>query len=189
MREAPDTEPGGIRLLRSIDRGLAKIEEIALAFCLVALIGLGVYQAWTRNVMPPSPFWIDELIRYSVFFIGLLGAALAAQSDRLISIDMLTRLFSARGRLALRILTAAFTIVVCVLLVRGGLRLRLAVIDEKGEILGPATALLALPIASGLIAAHMAIHAAIDVFYLVSGRVPSEILSGELAEAAGKAAE
>ncbi|MBI4511242.1 MAG: TRAP transporter small permease [Deltaproteobacteria bacterium] len=165
-------EPGIISALRAVDRGLAKAEEIALVSCLVVLVLLGVYQAWTRNVMPPCPFWIDELIRYSVFFIGLLGAALAAQSDSLINIDMLTRLLSPRARMVVRIVTAMFTVYVCWLLVRGGLALRQIVADEKGEIIRTGTAVMALPLAATLIGLHVAIHAFVDAFYLITNRPP-----------------
>ena len=49
------------------------------------------------------------------------------------------------------------------------------ILDEPGEILRPATALLSLPIAMVLISAHMAVQAVVDVFYLKEGRLPPEL--------------
>src|SRR5687767_10689659 len=141
-------EPRGVGLLRRADLALARVEEVALAISLAVMILLGAYQAVKRNFFGASPFWIDEIIRWSVFFVGLTGGALAAQSDRMINIDMLTRLFSARGKLVLRILTAAFTIYVCWLFIDGSFVVR-RVLDspgEEGELIHPAIGWLALPI-------------------------------------------
>jgi TRAP-type C4-dicarboxylate transport system permease small subunit len=169
-------EPSSVAALRVLDRGLARVEEALLTAGLAALILLGAYQAIRRNFIPPAPFWADELLRYSVFFIGLVGGALAAQSDRLINIDMLTRLFSVRGKLVLRLLTAAFTIYVCWLFYAGGMKLRAVVADEEGELVRTATVVLALPVAAGLIATHLFLHSLIDVYYLSTGKTPPELL-------------
>lgn len=173
---SPAPESSAVATLRVLDRGLARAEELLLSLGLASLILLGAYQAIRRNFIPPSPIWADELIRYSVFFIGLVGGALAAQSDRLINIDMLTRLFSVRGKLVLRLVTAAFTIYVCWLFFTGGMKLREAVADEKGELVRTTTVVLALPIASALIAAHLFLHSLIDIYFLSTGKTPPELL-------------
>jgi TRAP-type C4-dicarboxylate transport system permease small subunit len=173
--EPAPPEPGPIPVLRAIDRALARVEGVAVTFFLFVLILVGVFGALTRKFAPPSPFWADEVVRYSVFFIGLVGAALAAQSDRLFNIDMFTRAFRPRGRLIIRILSAAFTIVICYLFLTGSLTLRtLALMDEKGEILDPRWGVLSLPVAMVLIGLHMALHIIIDVYYLGTGRTPPE---------------
>ncbi len=174
--EPPPPEPSFVISLRAVDRVFAKIEEMALAALLMTLIFLAVYQAYKRNVAPPSPYWPDELIRYSVFYIGLLGAALASQSDRLINIDMLTRLFSPRGKLIIRLVTTAFTLGVCVLLVKGGFHVRdiNVQLHEEGELISPATGILALPVGAALIGFHLTLHAVIDIYYLATGRKPPE---------------
>jgi TRAP-type C4-dicarboxylate transport system permease small subunit len=167
-------EPGFLKGLRALDRAIARVEEAVLAVLLLTLILLAVYQAYKRNLSPPSPYWPDELIRYSVFGIGLIGGALAAQGGKLINIDMLTRLFSPRGRLVIRVLTTAFTVFVCVMLVKGGLHVRGVnmLLHEEGEVITPATIILALPIAAILIAVHMTIRSIGDIYYLVSGKEP-----------------
>jgi TRAP-type C4-dicarboxylate transport system permease small subunit len=167
-------EPPFVRALRSIDKAFAKLEELALAMLLLVLIVLAVYQAYKRNIAPPSPYWPDELIRYSVFYIGLIGAALASQSDRLINIDMFSRRFSPRGRLVVGLVTTAFTLGICVLIIMGGLHVHGVNVrlGEEGEVIAPATGILALPIGVGLIGFHLTLHAIIDIYYLATGRTP-----------------
>jgi TRAP-type C4-dicarboxylate transport system permease small subunit len=175
-------ETGVVAVLRRIDRGLAKIEELLLTIVLVLLVFLGVYQLVRVHWFPPAPYWPRELIKYCVLFLGMIAGALAAQSDRLFNIDMFTRLFAQRGKLVIRILTALFTIAVCWAIYRAGMILRGSVVGEKGEVIAPATGILPLPVGALLVAVHMLVHSAIDVFYLISGRP-----SPDVAEAAPKA--
>lgn len=172
-------EPGFPGVLRAIDRSIAKVEGVALVAVVAFLLFLGVYVAIIRNFFPPCPFWVDEAIRYCVFFLGLVGGALATQSDRLFNIDMLSRLFSPRGKLALRIVTACFGITVAWIFLSSSLVLRTIIIDEKGEFLPPRTGLLALPIAMGLIILHFALHALIDGYYLVTGKPSPDLKTSE----------
>jgi TRAP-type C4-dicarboxylate transport system permease small subunit len=168
-------EPHLVRVLRSLDRGLAKLEEVALALCLLALLLVGVLGALKRNFFPPSPFWIDEAVRYSVFFIGLLGAALATQSDRLFNIDMFARLMSVRGKLIVRMLASAFTIGVCFIFLESSLILREVLKGEEGELFEPTTGILSLPIAMIAIMVHLTLHFLIAGYYLVTGGTPPEL--------------
>jgi TRAP-type C4-dicarboxylate transport system permease small subunit len=168
-------EPGFVRALRGVDRGLAKVEEVALAICLLVLLLIGVLGAVKRNFLPPSPFWIDEAVRYSVFFIGLLGAALATQSERLFNIDMFARLMGVRGKLVMKILAAAFTIAVCAIFLESSLLLRAVLKGEEGELLDPSTGILSLPIAMIAIMVHMGLHIVIAAYYLATGGTPPEL--------------
>ena len=159
--------PAWLRGVSALDRGIAHLEAAVLSLCLALLIGVAVYQAIVRNVLHQSAFWQDEVIRYAVFFVGLTGGALAAQADRLINIDIFSRKLHPRARLVVKTVSAVFVIVVCVLLIRGSLALRAVVASEtQGEVIRPATGLLALPIAAALIALHSGLHALQYVGYL-----------------------
>ena len=171
-------EPGVVAILRKVDRAIARLEEVVLALFLAVLIVVGAYGAYKRNLAPPSPYWSDEIIRYAVFFVGLTGAALAAQSERLFNIDMFTRILGTRGKLVLKILQAVFTIGVCWLFFTSSLVLRTSLIGEEGEILAPTTGVLALPIAMTLISLHMFIHILIAGYYLATGKTPPMMVSG-----------
>jgi TRAP-type C4-dicarboxylate transport system permease small subunit len=170
-------EPPVVSILRKIDRGLAVGESVLLCICLAALILLAVFQSVKRHFFPPSPFWVSEVVRYAVFCVGLIGAALATQSDRLFNIDMMTRMFRPRGKMVIRIITSIFTIVVCYYFFIGSMYLRSAMLDETGEVIPPGIGILSLPIAAVLIATHMALHILIDVYYLVTGRVNPDVVS------------
>ena len=176
--EPPPDEPSFVQLLRKIDVGFAHIEEVLLLVFLAILMLVGIYAVVARKVFEGQPeytAWTFEVIRYTVFFIGLTGAALATQGDRLFNIDSFTRMFSPRGRLIVRLLTAAFTIVICIFLVRAGLALRGVVADERSELVPPGLGSLSLPIAFALIIIHVLLHVTIDVHYLLRGKVPPEL--------------
>jgi TRAP-type C4-dicarboxylate transport system permease small subunit len=168
-------EPRFVAVLRKIDRALMHLEGIAVTLCLFALIVIGAFAALKRRFAPPAPFWTDELVRYLVFFIGLVGAALAAQSERLFNIDLFARALGARLRLAVRMLTGAFTIYVSWLWLTGSLVLRDILLDEKGDVIDPRWGVLALPAALICISVHLALHLLIDGYYLVTRRTPPDL--------------
>ena len=172
--EDPDA-PGIVRSLRTLDRAVARLEEVIIAVSLFALIFLGVYKAVRLNVFPPLPTWLGELVSYSVFTIGLFGAALSAQSNRLFNIDQISRLLSPRGKLLSRILLALFTIAVCAVFVRASFTLREILADETGHLVQPTWGILILPSGLALIAFHYAVRMLIDVTYLMAGKIPPEL--------------
>lgn len=173
--DPPPPEPGFVAFLRKIDLALAKVEEVALTLCLFALLLVGVFSALKRNFFPPSVFWADEVIRYMVFFIGLLGAALAAQSDRLFNIDMFARTLGPRPKLVVRILSAAFTIGICWLFALSSMTLRDVLSGEDYEVISPQRGVLPLPGAMIAISIHLALHIVIDAYYLSIGKLPPEL--------------
>jgi TRAP-type C4-dicarboxylate transport system permease small subunit len=184
--EPPPDEPSFVKLLRKIDGGIARVEEIVLLALIAVLMLVGIYAVVARKVFEGQPeytAWTFEVIRYTVFFIGLTGAALATQGDRLFNIDSFTRMFSPRGRLVVRIVTALFTIGVCILLLRASLALRGAVADERSEVIAPGVGVLALPIAFVLLIGHITLHIVIDVYYLTRGKVPPELTQAQARKA------
>jgi len=184
--EPPPDEPSFIKLMRKIDGAFAHVEEILLLVLIAVLMLVGIYAVVARKVFEGQPeytAWTFEGIRYAVFFIGLTGAALATQGDRLFNIDSFTRMFSPRGRLIVRILTALFTIAICFLFLRASLALRGAVADERSEVIKPALGVMALPIAFVLIIGHISLHVIIDVYYLARGKVPPELAHARVPKA------
>ena len=170
----PPDEPGFIKGLRKTGRLMSRVEEVILSVLLVILIVLAVYNAYKRHFSPPSPYWPDEIIRYAVFSIGLLGAALAANTGRLMNIDLFVRLFGPRTRVWMRVLATLFTLYVLYLMIMGSLEVREVNmrLHEHGELVTPATGILVLPIACFLIGVHMTLHMIIDLYYLSIGRLP-----------------
>jgi TRAP-type C4-dicarboxylate transport system permease small subunit len=172
--EDPDA-PGLVKGLRAFDRVFARLEEIIIGVSLLGLILLGAYKAVRLNIYPPLPTWAGELISYAVFTIGLFGAALSAQSNRLFNIDQMSKLFGPRGKLVLRIIIGVFTIAVCAIFVRASVTLREIVSDETGHLVEPKWGVLILPAGLALIALHYFIRMICDLVYLFSGKVPPEL--------------
>lgn len=174
-REA-ESAPPLVQLLRRINGAVGFLEQVALAVLLLVLIGVGTTQALTDQIANKTFAWSAEVIRYTVFYIAMFGAALASQQLRMISMDVLTRLFGPRGKAVLRIATGVMVISVCLLLVLGGLDAResTAKLSSNYELISPATGLLALPLGAALIAFHFALHAIMDATYLFLGITPPE---------------
>lgn len=172
---ADTPDPGWVQALLKVDRGAGLVEQSLLVLFLGALIGIGAYQAIGRNVFNSSPVWTFEVLRYSVFFIAMTGAALSAHTKQVIRMDVLTRILSPKGRSYARIATALFTIFICFFLAYSGMKLRGALLDEKDyEIIRPATGVLALPIGMMLIAFHMLVQIIVYGAALARGEVPRE---------------
>jgi TRAP-type C4-dicarboxylate transport system permease small subunit len=172
-------EPGLVGILRKIDRALGKVEEVTLSIALVALIGLGVFQLVRKHWAPPLPFWTREELRYLLLFVAMIGGAATAQADRLFAIDLIGRALPMRGKLALRLVAAVFTIAVCWVTLQASLIVRASHEGETGfgqyELIQPGIGILPLPIGAALIGVHMALHGLIDLYYLVTGRPSPDV--------------
>lgn len=110
-----------MRILRWIDDGLGRVEGGVLVVLLAVMVVLSFVQVILRNVFSESLLWGEILLRHLVLWIGFVGAARATGAGRHISIDALTRFLPPRPRLAVRILTNAFALVICYFLLRASL--------------------------------------------------------------------
>jgi TRAP-type C4-dicarboxylate transport system permease small subunit len=109
-----------MELIGKIDRALAKLEEIALALILVAMVVLAALQVLLRNIWNTAIDWGDTSLQNATVVIGLLGAAIATSEGRHITIDVFSRLFKGRSKLALRVAMGVFSVAICALLAKGG---------------------------------------------------------------------
>ena len=97
-------------------RAVHTVETALLVALLLVMIGVAVYQVLLRNLFGTGLLWGDELVRVSVLWVTMIGAASAAATDSHIRIDLVSRFASERmNRIAARI-TSAFTALVCGLL-------------------------------------------------------------------------
>jgi TRAP-type C4-dicarboxylate transport system permease small subunit len=73
--------------------GTAKVVDRALGWVLAALMGVAVvnvlWQVFTRFVLADPSSFTDELARYLLIWIGLLGASYAAGRQMHLAIDLL----------------------------------------------------------------------------------------------------
>jgi TRAP-type C4-dicarboxylate transport system permease small subunit len=177
---AREEEPTSVLLLRRVDHAVGLAETALLVVWLIGLVGVGVYQLVASHFFDKNETWPYELVRYSVFFIAMTAAALAAQRQRMIHMDVVTRALSPRTRAVLRILTGLFVIAVCLLLVQAGMDLRAtpSARNLPYSYISASTGYLALPIGAALIAFHFALHAIIEVLYLAGGKIAPEPETG-----------
>lgn len=167
-------EPDSVQMIRKVDSAIGVLEHIVVAAFLAMLVGVGVFQVVAAKFFGYRQAWSSELIQYSVFLIAMAGAALAAQTDQMISMDFVTRMVKPRARLILRIVARVFTIVMCGYLLYGGWWARNAYQDTGETVISVRTVILALPAGAGLMAFHQLMHGLIDVIYLKRGETPPE---------------
>lgn len=99
-----------------VNRAVYAVETALLVSLLLVMIGVAVYQVLVRNLFGTGIVWGDELVRVSVLWVTMVGAASAAATDSHIRIDIVSRFASEQmNRVASRI-TSAFTALVCGLL-------------------------------------------------------------------------
>lgn len=82
--------------MSTLIKWLHRIEDGAIVFLLVAMIGFAVLQIVLRNILDSGIIWGDPLLRQMVLWMALLGAMVAARQDKHISIDVLSRFLNAR---------------------------------------------------------------------------------------------
>jgi TRAP-type C4-dicarboxylate transport system permease small subunit len=172
----PHAQPAGVLGLRRIDEWVGKLELVAVSIFLASLIGVAVYQFIASKLLGQNKNWPFEVIRYSVFFVAMSAAALAAQQKKMMAIDFVPRLMKPKTRVISRIIIALVVVFVCYLFIRGGLMVRdsIAKTTEHYDVVNPVTGALALPIGAALIGFHFLIHAVIDMIYLHAKQMPPD---------------
>jgi TRAP-type C4-dicarboxylate transport system permease small subunit len=188
----PPDFPAPVRALAALSRALAVVEGAGIAFCLIALVGLAVFQMVARNLrmhgqlwMVAPPIWIDGVIRHAVFVLGFLGAAYATFTARHIRIDAITRLAPTRARMALRMGAALVAVAVCLVLAGAGhqfllvCRQEAAEVGNEGQLFTSARGAMVIIAGVALVGFHFLVQAVIDGVYVVTGRTPPPIWVAE----------
>ena len=165
------------RALAAADRALAKVEEIGLFVLLMSMLLLAVAQVIQRNITDSAPMWVDVMLRHMTFAIGLLGASLATHADKQIHIDIIPRLLPERPRLITRLVVGLATIGFCLVILRAGWQTHVMERDFAQPLflgLTSADSLMIIPIAFGLITAHLALRWLFDLGILLTYRQPPD---------------
>ena len=142
-----------------------KIDRI-LGYILVGLMGLMtldvLWGVFTRYAMGSQADWTEELARFLLIWIGILGAAYAAGQRMHLSIDLLLPSLSPIGQRRLRVVINSLIMVFAILvLLVGGFRLMYIT-----KVLGQLSAALRFPMyliyavlpLSGLLVVYYKIH-------------------------------
>ena len=167
-------------LVATRDGGVKGRVDTALGWAVAGLMGLSVvnvlWQVATRFVLDSPSTFTDELARFLLIWVGLLGAAYAAGQKMHLAIDLLPRALSGRRRhglgVAIEASVAAFALAV---MVGGGLRLVWLTwaLEQRSAALAVPLAVVysVLPLA-GLLVAFYAVLAARDHLRALGGRAP-----------------
>lgn len=171
----PDDGPLAI-WLRKADAALGVAEQ-AVLFCLLAAVVLTAAAAALSDRVLGIRLgrWWFDIVRGGTFSVAMIGAVFASHQQRHLAMDLVSRRLPPRGRLALRVILAVFTVFVAALLVRSGFHQLDTVGEESGEhLVSTHTIVMFMPIGAGLIIAHTILHMVIDLEYLVRGKAPPE---------------
>ncbi len=153
-----------MRFLKLLKNGLDAILQISILFMLAGLVVTVTWQVLSRYVLSRPSTSTDELARFLMVWLVLLGAAYCVGKRNHLSIDLLPANASERlkkwSRVYVDTLILGFSLFV---MVYGGVRLFKSMSDSQG--ISPALQMpleylfVILPIAGGL----MAIYAAISI--------------------------
>lgn len=102
--------------IRQLSRLLERLEEAVLLLLLGAMILLACVQIALRDIWGGGLSWADPLLRVMVLWTGLLGAVVATQMDKHISIDLASHLLPKGIFRWLRVVRSFFCAGVCVVL-------------------------------------------------------------------------
>ncbi|RPI06288.1 MAG: TRAP transporter small permease [Ignavibacteriae bacterium] len=110
-----------MKIIKSIDSLLNKIEGGILIFLLLLMLFMAFGQVVLRNFFSGGIVWGDIVLRHLVLWIGFLGATLAASGERHLNIDALTRYLPGRIRGVVATCSDVFAAVICFLLFRASI--------------------------------------------------------------------
>jgi len=147
--------------VKTVKRGLDR----SLARALVAIMGVLVldvlWQVFTRFVLRDPSSYTEELARFLLIWIGLLGAAYVGGQRRHLAVDLLPGALTGARRRGLERLIQVFALVFSLVLLAGGSRLVWVTL-----VLGQSSAALRVPLGyvylvvplSGLILAFYSVY-------------------------------
>lgn len=121
---AKPERPLVLRILYGVEDGL-------LVSTLLIMIFLSFGQIVLRNVANTGIVWGDAFLRYLVLWVAMLGAMVATRQDNHISIDVVSYLLKGRPKAIVRIITDAFTAIICGLLTYAAVKFILEEIEYK----------------------------------------------------------
>lgn len=166
-----------MKSIKQFNKYLGWVESTLLVLILSVMILLGFTQIVLRNFFDTGISWADPFLRHMVLWIAFLGASLSTAKRKHINIDVLTRLFTPRGKLIASIIVDLASLIVVGFLTHASY---VFVRDEKmfdstafNDV--PAWILqLIIPIAFGLIGLRFMGHAVESTIMLIKNELPPE---------------
>lgn len=110
------------RLARAAARIEAGIEALGVVI-LVVMLAVTAYQVFARYVLEAPTFWSEELARFLMAWLTMLGSAVLIRSDGHIAVDYFVNRLPPAGKHAARFLCDLLTLATCGLLAYYGAQL------------------------------------------------------------------
>ncbi|GAB2947381.1 TRAP transporter small permease [Hafnia psychrotolerans] len=111
-------------ILKSLKLAVDRVIAAFTIMVMIALVACVVWQVFSRYVLSQPSTFTDELARFLMIWVGLLGAAYTVGAQRHLSIDFLAMMVSERKKHALGILVNMLVLLFSALvIVNGGLKL------------------------------------------------------------------
>ncbi len=108
------------KLKQIVDKALAWVVIVVMAVLVIDVL----WQVFTRFVMRDPSSFTEELARYLMIWVGLLGASYAAGKRMHLAVDLLSTKLTGRRKLYLGLVIEGFTLLFALFaLVIGGTRL------------------------------------------------------------------
>ncbi len=171
----PDDGPLSARV-RKIDNMIGVGEQIVLVTILLAVVLTAASHALLDRFFHIHVPFKDDVIRAGTFAIAMLAGAFATHQAKHLSMDLISRRFSPRARLFLKIGLALFVIFMVVLLIRSGFH---NITNEQqfaaeDKLISRVRIAWLIPIGGFLIILHTVLHTIIDVDYILRKKTPPE---------------
>lgn len=99
---------------------LNKILEGILAMLVAAMVFGCIWQVATRFLLNNPSKYTEEFLRYALIWLTMLGVPYAYGKDKHLSIHIITKTFTPKGNLSVRIFTEILVSIVSVFVMIGG---------------------------------------------------------------------
>lgn len=105
---------------------LVRIEQVASAALLVAVLGLLLVQVGTRYLLSGSFTWTEEIARFGLVWLTFVSAGYVMARGRHIVVDVFISSLAARKQMALDVISLAVTAMVSVTILPASVQLTLS---------------------------------------------------------------
>lgn len=142
--------------------------RIGVGVAFAVILASVTIQVVSRNFLPTSPVWTEELTRFALLYLAAFGVGLGFRTGELVNVDMAVEAMPARLGWALRLLAAAVTLGLALALIEPALRF-----TAIGQLQTSPTLRLRMSwshVAMVLLLAGLAVAAALRVLEMLAGR-------------------
>lgn len=146
------------------------IEEYIGIFALVLMTLLVIIQVCTRYLFNFSFVWLEELVRYLMIWMVLIGAALVQSNNEHIRIDFFPLLLKPRARIALETAFRIFTLVFLIVILIKGIKIANfnKLFESSGLRISMFWPMLAIPVGAFLIALYTVVNLIKDIYRAIT---------------------